>query len=165
MKTILFFLLISTFSYSQMAIYYGKPMKNGNYTIYKAKDGTTVKTGDTLHINPPAGNQYSYIGQLNMPAGTILANKDVVISKIKVYGTKGHKPNVLIGFKGYGLATLYMDYENAIEVGEVYNPNGVINKKEALTILKEKKELLDLQLITQEEYNQFKKDLAPIIMN
>ena len=163
MKTHIFFLLISTFSFSQ-AIYYGKPLKNGNYTIYHAKDGTTVKVGDVLHINQPAGDQYVYIAQNNIPAGTILANKDIVISKIKIYGSKGHKPNVLIGFKGFGMATVYIDYENAILNGEVYNPNGNLNRSEALAILKEKKDLLDLELITQKEYDKFKAELSPIIM-
>ena len=39
-----------------------------------------------------------------------------------------------------------------------------IEKGEAITKLKEYKELLDLELITQEQYDKFKSELAPIIM-
>jgi len=164
MRTLFFLLLITTSLFSQ-TVEYGKPLKKGYYTIYQAKDGTTVKVGDVLHINPPNGDHYVFISQNGLHGGPVLANKDVVITKIRVYGLNKARPIVFMQFKGYGMIPLYIDYENAIEVGEVYNPNGNINKSEALAILKEKKELLDLQLITQAEYDKFKKDLAPIIMN
>jgi len=164
MKTFIFFLLVSPFTFSQ-SIEYNKPMKKGNYSVYYAKNGTTVKIGDTLHINAPANDRYVYIEQGGTSAGTILANKDIVISKIKVYGTKGHKPNVLIGFNGYGMLIVYMDYENAIEAGEVYNPRGMMTRAQALAILKEKKELLDLELISQSDYNKIKTELSKIILS
>lgn len=48
--------------------------------------------------------------------------------------------------------------------GEIINPNGVLTRNAALEKLKEAKELLDLELITQAEYNTLKEKLSPIIM-
>lgn len=38
-----------------------------------------------------------------------------------------------------------------------------LKRESAITKLKESKDLLDLEVITQEEYNRIKKDLTPII--
>lgn len=142
---------------------YGKPLKNGFYKSYVSKDGTVVRIGDTVHINIPNGTHYNYISQGGGFAGSVLANKKVVISKIKVYGTAGHEPILFTGFKGYGLLTVFISYELALEVGEIYNPNGMITPHEAIEILKEKKELLDLEIISKEEYDEIKNELTPII--
>jgi len=42
---------------------------------------------------------------------------------------------------------------------------GVLTKEKALELLKEQKELLDLQLITQEEFDLKKEELGSIIMD
>ena len=38
-----------------------------------------------------------------------------------------------------------------------------MNRSQAIAKLKESKELLDLEMISQEEYNAIKEELAPII--
>ncbi len=164
MKTFLFFLFISSLGFSQ-SVEYGKPIKKGNYTIYKSKDGTTVKVGDTLHINPINSNQYTYISQGNIPAGPVISNKDIIITKLKVWSQNKATPKLYIAFKGFGMLPVYIDYESALEIGEIYNLNSDITRDEALAILKEKKELLDLELISQKEYDKIKVELSPIILS
>jgi hypothetical protein len=54
--------------------------------------------------------------------------------------------------------------QSAIESGEVIVPNGPLSKEQALSKLKEAKELLDLELISEQKYDSLKKEMAPIIL-
>ena len=40
-----------------------------------------------------------------------------------------------------------------------------MSKEEAIKLLEEKKKLLDLEIINQSEFDEFKKELAPIILS
>lgn len=68
-------------------------------------------------------------------------------------------------FKGYGLLPVLIDYETALELGEIKNPDGKLNRDEAIAKLKEAKELLDLGVISEKEYNDLKTELTPTIVN
>jgi hypothetical protein len=52
-----------------------------------------------------------------------------------------------------------------LRVGEIFNPNGVITNNQAIDKLREAKELLELEGISQIEYNELKVRLTPIITN
>jgi hypothetical protein len=52
-----------------------------------------------------------------------------------------------------------------LRVGEIFNPNGVITNNQAIDKLREAKELLELEGISQIEYNKLKVRLTPIITN
>ena len=54
-----------------------------------------------------------------------------------------------------------INLEGALEAGEVIS--GRISRKEAIAKLKEAKDLLDLDLMTLDEYNSLKAELTPII--
>jgi hypothetical protein len=56
-----------------------------------------------------------------------------------------------------------IDLEMAINTGEVLNPNAAMTREQAIAKLKESKDLLDLGMITQEEYEKLKVELTPII--
>jgi hypothetical protein len=58
-----------------------------------------------------------------------------------------------------------VDLELALSTGEVVNPNQKMTREQAIVKLKESKDLLDLGLLTQEEYDKIKSELTPIIMN
>lgn len=118
MKTFLFFLLISTFSFGQ-EIEYNKPIKNGSYMIYLSKDNVTVKVGDSVHINAPESNIYKYITFQGIAATTAITNKTFQITRIKAYYTKKLGALVVVGIIGKGLKTVWIDYENAITANEV----------------------------------------------
>ena len=64
-----------------------------------------------------------------------------------------------------GLAQKYLTINvNSFSSGEVVNPNRLMTRKEAIDKLKESKELLDLGIISQQDYDIIKKNLTPIIM-
>jgi hypothetical protein len=56
------------------------------------------------------------------------------------------------------------DLETALDVGEVINPDRPMTRDEAIAKLKEAKDLMDLGLITEAEYNKLREELTPIIM-
>ena len=55
------------------------------------------------------------------------------------------------------------DLEKAFLDGEIINPNPPITKEEAIRQLKEAKDLMELDLLSEEEYNKLRKELLPII--
>ena len=57
-----------------------------------------------------------------------------------------------------------MDTELAIESGEVLLLNRKMTREEAISELKEAKELVDIDMMSKEEFEKLKKKLAPIIM-
>jgi hypothetical protein len=56
------------------------------------------------------------------------------------------------------------DYEKAVIAGEIKSLNAPMTREEAIAKLKETKELMELGIIEETEYNKLKKELAPIIM-
>jgi hypothetical protein len=47
--------------------------------------------------------------------------------------------------------------------GEILNPNRAMTREEAIKKLKESKDLLDLEMMTIDDYNKIKDNLTPII--
>jgi len=97
----------------------------------------------------------------------------VVVSEMKVRhkGSK-KKPLELIILLGepngraFGI-NKYMsvvDYEKSVLAGEIKPLNAPMTREEAIAKLKESKDLLDLGLLKQEEYDKIKNELTPIIM-
>jgi|SRR5690606_4104733 len=76
-----------------------------------------------------------------------------VVNFVKKDGT-----NVAMG--KYGNIRSLID---ALQTGEVINPNRAMTREEAIAKLKESKDLFNLEMMTLEEYEKIKKELAPII--
>ena len=57
-----------------------------------------------------------------------------------------------------------LDIEEAFSSGEIVNSNALPSRKEAIRILKEKKDLMDLGFITKEEYEILKEKFLPVIL-
>tara|TARA_Y100000739_G_C20581820_1_gene453241 strand:- start:855 stop:1526 length:672 start_codon:yes stop_codon:yes gene_type:complete len=55
--------------------------------------------------------------------------------------------------------------EKSFENMEIVNPNPPISRSEAIAKLKEAKDLMELDLLSKEEYNDLRKKLLPIINN
>lgn len=55
------------------------------------------------------------------------------------------------------------DLDNAFSFGEIVIGNMKMTREQAIAKLKESKELLDLELLSQEEYDEIKMELTPII--
>ena len=107
-------------------------------------------------------------------AGVDLANEVVKVAEMKVVH-KGSKKKPLqvilvigeINGRAFGVNKFLsvLDTELAISYGEIKLKNAKMTRAEAIAKLKESKELLDLELMTQEEYDAIRKELTPIIRN
>jgi hypothetical protein len=64
---------------------------------------------------------------------------------------------------GPGVATV-LNIPAAITNGEFINPNAAMTRDQAIAKLKEQKDLLDLGMITKEQFEKIKLDLTSIIM-
>lgn len=121
-KILILLILASGFSNAQTTVY-NKTKEEGNFKEYQTKSGIIIKIGDTLNIGyPRTGDFYTFISQGNTNAGTVIANSKVIITKIKSAGNKTRGFKTYLLFKGYGLLPVFIDYEAALETGEVKNP-------------------------------------------
>ena len=165
MKQLLFIFLIFTciLSYSQIPEY-GKLLNKSSFEEYVAKSGDHIKIGDTLIIGTPTSNLgFTYISQGGQRVSNTLSGKKIVIDQLKTYGTKSQGYKMYAQFKGFGLVPVLIDYDAAFETGEIKNHNAKLTKEQAIKKLKEAKDLFDLQVISQQEYNDLKIKLVPVI--
>lgn len=166
MKKILLLLLIANCSlgYSQIAEF-GNLLNKSTYNEYLSRSGDTIKIGDTLIIGIPTSDLgFTYISQGGQRVSNTLAGKSIVIDQLKTYGTKSQGFKMYAQFKGYGLVPVLIDYDTALETGEIKNPTAGMTKEQAIKKLKEAKELLDLEVIGETEYNAIKNKLTPLII-
>ncbi|MFB9054099.1 hypothetical protein ACFFVB_13505 [Formosa undariae] len=151
-------------SYSQTAEY-GRLTEKSEYKIYLSRIGDTLKIGDTLIIGIPTSDLgFTYISQGGQRVSNTLTDKKVIVDKLKTYGTKKNGYKVYALFKGYGLIPVLIDYDTAVELGEIKNQNKKLTKEEAISKLKEAKELLELDVISQADYDKLKSKLTPLIL-
>lgn len=112
-------------------------------------------------------------GEAPENASAKMQGEKVVISEMKV-SHKGSKKKplqltILLGEpngRAFGIFK-YMsvvDYEKAVLAGEIKSLNAPITREEAIAKLKESKELLDLGLLKESDYEKIKEELTPIIM-
>ena len=167
-KTLLtiFTICAVNFSFAQSDVAeYGKINRTGTFKEYLSKNGDHIKVGDSLQIGIATGPYaFTYISQGeegNMHPTH--SGKKVKISKIHSSGRKNSGYKIFFNFKGFGLLPVTVDYETALEVGEIKLVNANMTKSEAIDKLKQQKELLDLEIISQEQYNKIKEELTPII--
>jgi hypothetical protein len=57
----------------------------------------------------------------------------------------------------------FIDFEQAIESGELQSMG--MTRDQAITKLKEAKELVDLEMMSKEDYEKLKAELTPLIMS
>tara|TARA_B110000908_G_C10126053_1_gene389914 strand:+ start:153 stop:857 length:705 start_codon:yes stop_codon:yes gene_type:complete len=105
-------------------------------------------------------------------AGADLANEVAKVDEIKVVH-KGSKKKPLkvilvigeINGRAFGLNKYLsvLDAELAISYGEIRLNNAKMTRAEAIAKLKESKELLDLELMSKEEYDKIRTELTPVI--
>jgi len=95
----------------------------------------------------------------------------IIVEKIYVTNFKTNLnlqlPIIITGrntmYKGLGKSRTITDIEKALSLGEIISGNAPMTRTEAVKKLKESKELLDLEIILQSEYDSIKKELTPII--
>ena len=151
---------------------YGNKARGG---ISKTRS-TTKKTYEFVKMGRPAGFgsiMTAMNGDAQVMASNSLKNTSAIVTEIKAYhrGSK-KKPLYLImvlgemNGKAFGINKYLsvMDTELAIESGEILLKNRKMTREEAILKLKEAKELMEIDMMTKEEFEKLKKDLRPIIM-
>ncbi|MCA4809596.1 hypothetical protein IF128_07560 [Empedobacter stercoris] len=138
---------------------------------------TSKKTYEFVKMGRPAGFgsiMTAMNGDAQDMADNSLKNTSVIVQEIKAYhrGSK-NKPLYVVMVLGemngraFGVNKYLsvMDTELAIESGEVLLKNRKMTRDEAIEKLKEAKELLEIDMMTKEEFEVLKSELAPIITN
>lgn len=151
----------------------------------------SYKKGDTLIIGKPSGissnfNQYSGLTSrlfetiiFGTASGTLL--KGIRFAEEFISGEKIIIDKILLDKKNRNvfLVTIPINprllpidkyltvilLEKSLSTKEIINPRAKLTRETAIELLKEKKELLDLGLISKEEYESLRNELAPIILN
>jgi hypothetical protein len=155
-----------------------KALNKDGITQYTASTGTVIKIGDKFRLNRPEGGSKTFVSIQNKPTvmdmmgnknytSTVdasMSNTEITIKALYISGSRK------LGFKSMAeLATcgvcnnLLVDIELAIESKEV-RTNGM-TREDAIAKLKETKELLDLGMVKQDDYDKLKMELTPIIIN
>lgn len=175
MKIILFILIlfVTTLSYSQLVTFEefeaSEKQKKVKLDSYQAKNGQVFKIGDKITIGHPSKSDDTYLNvaaaEFGVPKTLGISAKgfEAEIKKFKIYGAKRTGYYVMAVTKSIdGLSNFWIAIEDAIKEGEIETTG--LNREEAISKLKETKDLLDLGMITQKEYEKVKKELTPIIM-
>ena len=137
------------------------------YEAYTASDGHTYHVGDDIVIGTPSSNKsYAYMTSELAMANAILGGGGVAgihadwggskmkITDIKVNRNK--RRGACVEFRTYlsGLGGILVQIENCINSGEIVSQG--MTKEKALSEIKKAKEMLDLELISQQEYDSIK---------
>jgi hypothetical protein len=138
---------------------------------------TSKKTYEFIQMGRPAGFgsiMSAMGGDAQNMADNSLKNTTVIVSEIKTYhrGSKNKPLYVVmvlgeINGRAFGINKFLsvMDTELGIESGEILLKNRKMTRDEAIAKLKEAKELVEIDMMSKEEFDKLKKELAPIISN
>jgi len=175
MKKVVFILtlFIASQSFAQLVTFEefqkSKKPKKVKLDSYQAENGQVFKIGDKITIGQPSMKSDQYLHVVMNDLGTlkrISINKKgfkTEIKKFRIYGKKRTGFNVVAVTKSTdGFTNYWIEIEDAINSGEIGTTG--LNREQAIAKLKETKDLLDLEMITKEEYEKIKKELTPIIM-
>ena len=169
--------------------YYGKDLSgyrnNHLFKSIKMSDGTYLNVGDEIIIGKPVGTNtrkeantglfsgnvkevstfnFLTIGRmgLSVMAGIQYLPSTFVNRKVKIKEIK--KGWTIFEFSDNGSVGTILNLPDAFSTGELINPHRAMTREEAITKLKEQKDLLDLGMITKEQFDKVKLELTPIIM-
>lgn len=152
---------------------YGNQLRGG---VAQSRS-TSKKTYEFVKMGRPAGVGSivtAMNGDAQIMADNSLKNTRVIVNEMKAYhrGSK-NKPLYVVMVLGelngraFGINKYIsvMDTELAIESGEVLLKNRKMTREEAIARLKEAKELMEIDMMSKEDFEELKKELAPIITN
>ncbi len=99
---------------------YGDLTETGTYKEYLSRDGTLIQVGDSIQIgNPSNFEKYAHITQNDAYLRAEHMNKRLKIKSIEVFGSKKRGYSVYCTFKGLGVPTVFVNYENALQTQEI----------------------------------------------
>ena len=140
---------------------------NVNNNVYNG-----VKTSATsIDFTYLMVNKYS---TMNLLAPIYFNNTDtgteIIVERIRIYRV-GKKVSAVVDFTkkdgtntGFGKFGSCLSLSEAIKKGELTNPNAPMTRAEAIAKLKEAKDLMEIDMISVEEFEALKAELKPIIM-
>lgn len=160
---------LSTYVFSQKATadQVGNKEVRGLIYEYVTDKGVTFKVGDTLEVGHPfRNNQFSYLmDKTSAVMGSMVFLSPQYVGSmcvIKSMRASQRKLTVATFGQGESIALYIVNFEAAVATGEIVKPN-YMSSDQALEILKKAKDKLDLELISQEEYDAIKADLIKFI--
>lgn len=149
----------------------------------KMKLGKPSGTNETKTVNKGLfsgsvtnENQFSYImlgkmAQQMMGGMTYVPesfkNREVVIKGLKIIHsglTKKSTAAPYLIFENPVMDITTFNLKAALDNGELINPNRPMNRTEAIAKLKEAKDLVDLGMMSKEDFEKLKAELTPIII-
>lgn len=131
---------------------------------------------ETIILGKPAGfgNVLAMMGGEDpINAGSEFQNEIVLIAEMRVFHKGSRKKplrlEILLGEpngRAFGVNKYLSvtDYEKSVLSGEIKSLHAPLTRDEAIAKLKESKDLLDLGLLKQEDYEAIKTELTPVIM-
>lgn len=145
----------------------GKPSNANNLTAGSGAIGQGVNSHSFIYLGTTAA---ALTGTFMMGNENMLNDRVVVVGISAGRLSKKNDYEVYLALNKVGggrfLGTKKLArvlYEKAVEYGEIINPNSKMTRSDAIAKLKEAKELYDLEMMTEEEYNELKNQLSPII--
>lgn len=159
-----------TITYEEMKTITKGAFENIECDVYVGKDGHSYKVGDTLKIGMPSSNKtYAFIQEGNAliapkPADVSISGNTTVIKKIYVGGTKRTGFSMYVVSKGMcGVCPqYYINLEEAFASKELKSLG--MSREEAIAKLKEAKDLVDLGMMSKEDFEKLKAELTPLII-
>jgi hypothetical protein len=133
-------------------------VQGANYTTHSyiiLGTGAAMLTGTVMMGNQAMIGDRAFVTEIEMGRMSKKQDYSVFVSINRLGGGR------FLNIKK--LARVYID--NALESGEVIDPNAPMNRQQAIAKLKEAKELLDIGMMKEEDFEKLKKELEPIIMN
>lgn len=150
---------------------YGNQLRGG---IGQSRS-VSKKTYEFIQMGRPAGFgniMAAMNGDAPSMADNSFKNTKVIVQEIKTFhrGSKNKPLYVVmvlgeINGRAFGVNKYLsvMDSELAIESGEILLKNRKMTREEAIEKLKEAKGLMEIEMMTKEEFDQLKEELTPII--
>ena len=144
------------------------------------KDGSKIIVGQEIKLGESASkltNTYEsiFVGRLTL-GGALLApptrantnfkQNDYIVEEIKIKRSMGQVSALfyLKNLTSQGLGQKYVSASDlSLDNGELDNPNKAMTRAEAIAKLKEGKDLMELDMMTQDEFNALRDELTPII--
>ena len=172
----------------------GAPTSSSTYNVGHAwgqsSGNKNLRTGSAIAIGRSSSYQTFATIQLGRPAGvgTVLGaingytpsmaglsfmGEKVIVTQLRASHNGGRKKplyvKILLGEingKAFGLNKVLtvLNTELAIEIGELMLKNRTLTRSEAIAKLKEAKDLLELGLMSSEEFEKMKEELKTIIL-
>ena len=142
---------------------------NLNNNVYNGLKVTRT-TNDFSFVG---AGKYSVMGAMSyVYLSTSNGNTPIIIERIRVYKpSMGQPATIVVDFSkkdgsnlGMGKLGNTFNLERAISLGELINPNAPLTREQAIAKLKEAKDLLELEMMSKDDFEALKAELTPIIM-